>query len=260
LALVAYIDYLVDSDIPYVVADLEAVATEVCDLLPFPLSTVCIGVLDQYITEIVAWLENETDPSLVCTELGLCSPTSPKPARRVPVKRLPGAWCEACQDLSVYAGRLAADKVPTLQAKGLIGGVCGMLPAPASAVCWSSVDRMVGGHDVCGTCRARPRETVSWGTVLRNIDGNMLCGACTTITETVEKANAAQVAAQIDAICRSLPHPVGAICGAYMGAAVNDIVRDIGAGVEPGYLCRKLGICEAPRASGRPRARSHRKA
>jgi hypothetical protein len=258
--LVAYIDYLVDGDIPYIVDELDAVAAEECNLLPFPLSVVCIGVVDEYINQTVEWLINESDPILVCTELGLCSPSSVAPARRVPDRQRPSKWCDACQELSLYAGRMAADKVQPQEAKRLVGGVCGMLPAPASAICWSSVDRIVDGRDACGTCRTRPRASVPRGAVLRNVDGNMLCAACTAITETDEKSTAIEVAARIDWMCGGLPHPVGAICAAYMGAAVDDIVRDIRARVDPEDVCRKLGICEAPRLSGRPRARRHRNA
>ena len=45
----------------------------VCDVFPFPISTICGYLIGNYCDEIIKWLEGGETPKIICTNLGMCS-------------------------------------------------------------------------------------------------------------------------------------------------------------------------------------------
>ncbi|ELR24454.1 proactivator polypeptide, putative [Acanthamoeba castellanii str. Neff] len=53
----------------------------VCDAAPAPLSTLCDNFVQNYLPKVIAALVSSEPPATVCTQLGLCAPSSKMEAR-----------------------------------------------------------------------------------------------------------------------------------------------------------------------------------
>ena len=78
---------LVDQEVEDNATEAEALAAldKLCNSLG-PIASLCTGLVDTYFPTIWALLLKETDPTLVCTEIGLCSAAAPLKAKAKELK------------------------------------------------------------------------------------------------------------------------------------------------------------------------------
>jgi saposin len=134
----------------FVEVDLEALVAELCDVLPWPISTWCQSFLDENIEAIIADIEAGIGSLNICGKLGLCSAS---PAQRKPsvrkndkvLRKIPGdIFCDICQELVDYIAQLIVNGTIGPAIKEAVEQLCDdLLPWPLSSWCASFIDQYV---------------------------------------------------------------------------------------------------------------------
>jgi len=55
------------------IAAIEAEVDQMCTLLPAPLNSACVSVVNQYLPQMVQWILNKENPATFCSTVGLCT-------------------------------------------------------------------------------------------------------------------------------------------------------------------------------------------
>lgn len=126
---------------------IEAAVKGVCKYLPKDLNEQCDDYVDAYGDQVIALLEQEIDPSIICPMLGLCPSDSISGHHLRPVS-LDGSalrgggdvTCVACEYIMVQVKELLANKTNQEAVKEALDKVCSMMPRSLSTECQTFVD------------------------------------------------------------------------------------------------------------------------
>jgi saposin len=149
--IVGYVEQLVLEG--FIQADIEALVDDICRNLPSPFDSLCASTIDQYVDEIIVWIEQGIDSFNICGKIGLCSAKSRKLALKRPsqvqnrksiAKTIPGGiLCDSCGSLVKSLEGSIVDGTVKSDFAALIGQICGELPSPLSGLCRSYLDQYV---------------------------------------------------------------------------------------------------------------------
>lgn len=122
---------------------IENAVKTVCSKLPTDLREQCDDYVDAYGDQVIALLQQEIDPSILCPMLGLCpsitsTVTAPRPA--APVAK-PGVSCVACEFIMIKVKELLANKTNEVAIRDALDRVCSVLPHSLSTECQTFVDQ-----------------------------------------------------------------------------------------------------------------------
>jgi hypothetical protein len=160
----------------FIEGDLEALVTEICNVLPWPVSTWCSDFLDENIEAIIADIVAGIDSLNICANIGLCGADSEvkrAPKAKAVLMKPPGdVFCHVCKDMVDYIALLVLNGTETPAIEELVAQACGNgYPAPVDSLCAnffsSYIDEIIAAiaedrEDICaviGICQnPRPAE------------------------------------------------------------------------------------------------------
>ena len=261
-------------------------ADQMCQELPAPLSTMCSTLVQQYIGDIIDYIEEEIESLDICIRLGLCEASSPRFNKKAVQRKLPARMairiskkdasvsCDMCQSMVKYIEQLLVDKKTEEEIIALVQVACQQLPSPISSICVSTVSQFVPVImswleqeievlDICvklGLCDAtKATKKITFANVRMPKPSNSMCDSCQKVVGIVEAAlNStlveSEVVALVEAACAFLPVPVSTVCNVIASTYVPKIMQWLEQGLEAIDICTKIGFCSAQMAR-RPHTR-----
>jgi len=114
---------------------IENIVRGVCAYLPKNLAEECGDYIDAYGDQVIALLEQELDPSIICPELGLC-PGMSRPSHHL--NDIPCVFCEyAMENLK----QLLGDRTEEEAVRNSLDQLCSIMPRSLAAECTTFVDQ-----------------------------------------------------------------------------------------------------------------------
>lgn len=283
-SLIGLIEDLVLEDI--LEPDIEILVGLVCAELPWPVSSVCDSIIDQFVADIVQMIIDGITALDICGKLGLCSSGAvAKPAysfRRPVLKQsLPKDFaCDLCQEMIQYIKDVIIGGEIEGDIEELIDQYCDTFPYPASELCRAYMDMFlddileaiedeIDPLQICidiGMCtsgaKARPATRrfrvflggrkaiprVTLGHVGQNVIEyiDVLRRSDMSVSE-IEQA--------VGDLCAKMPWQSGVPCDHFLRTSIGSIVTDLSNGIGATTVCRKIGFCgKRARALKRPLA------
>ena len=112
--------------------EIIAYLEKVCALVP-SLTQECDGIVTTYGPTIIQLIENNADPTTICTKIGLCSnSTAPKSQ---PPQKVGGAECALCEFVVSELEKLVASNATLAEISAALDHVCEVVPAKYKSEC-----------------------------------------------------------------------------------------------------------------------------
>jgi len=73
---ITYVEQLVAQN--NTIASIEAELDQMCAVLPSPLNSACVSIVNQYLPQMVQWIVNKENPATFCATVGLCTSSAKK--------------------------------------------------------------------------------------------------------------------------------------------------------------------------------------
>jgi len=130
-----------------IIAQLE----QLCSLLG-PLSSQCNAFVENYVPELIQWLENGESPQQFCTQVGLCSSVevhklaqikksaSAKPKRSIAEKHIVQGNCGICETVILYVEQYLAEAATEAEIEQKLDQLCSLLPSVFQGQCTSLIN------------------------------------------------------------------------------------------------------------------------
>ena len=251
-------------------AEVAALVSQACQLLPSPYSSLCTSVVQQYVPLIMQWLEQGLEALDICVKIGLC-PSAPGKKVRVP-KGIPNDWaCDMCQTVVKTVSESMQSTKVVEEVSAIVEQLCDLMPTPYSTLCHTLVKTYIGlimelldqglqVLDVCvkiGLCEEKPAAAVKPIRLPAGAKKGAACDSCKQIVSVVEEAMKsttveAEVAALVSQACSVLPAPYSTICSTVVQQYVPIIMQWLEQGLETLDICVKLGLCDPTTKHFRP--------
>jgi saposin len=116
--------------------EIRELAVEACQELPDPYSSLCAAYVNEFVDQVIDWIEEGIEELEICQRLGLCG--APK---AVKAKRGDNVPCEMCRDLVHYLRLVWWDGRPLEVIVQTAEDMCLDFPPPAAEICKDLLDR-----------------------------------------------------------------------------------------------------------------------
>jgi saposin len=237
---------------------IEAKLDAVCGDLPSPYNGECTLIVNAYLPQIIAWIQNDEPPATLCAQLSLCSSKKSEvaPIRRT-VEQTPCAICElVVQVVESYVANNATDQ----QIEAKLDALCAKLPSPYSGQCAlivnsylpqiiSYIQNNESPATVCAQlslCSSKPAP------VKREVEQS-ICAVCELVVQVAENyvennATLAQIEAKLDSVCGDLPTPYNGECTLIVNSYLPQIVTWLQNDEPPATVCGQLSLCTSKKS------------
>ncbi|KNC50604.1 saposin A [Thecamonas trahens ATCC 50062] len=249
---VDYVDHLLASN--STVAAIEAELEKLCSDLPKAWAGECTDVVENYLPAIIQAIENNADPTTVCTQnLHLCSSSMKVQA--------PFDDCSICELVVGELEKLLENNHTIEIIETELGKVCALLPASWASTCTALVNNYLPEliqhleddlppQTACqkiGFCKpsATPVKIV-----IDDVQsfGGVECSLCELLFKAVEgylaKNNTeAQIEAELEKLCAHTPWKDS--CDSIVEEYLPQIIEAIESNETPEQLCTTIGLCSS---------------
>ncbi|KAF2364661.1 Saposin A-type domain [Trinorchestia longiramus] len=120
--------------------EIEDVVKSVCRHLPQNVREQCDDYVDAYGDQVIALLQQEIDPSIVCPMLGLCPGASVTAVLTDTTAPRVDVSCVGCEFIMTKVKEILEDKRDQESVREALDKVCGLLPRSLSNECQTFVD------------------------------------------------------------------------------------------------------------------------
>jgi saposin len=253
----------------FIEADIEQFVAVMCDALPYPGNTFCTAYIDQYVEEIISEIQAGIDGFNICGKLGLCDANSVKksglaikpPTVKRSRKSIPGeSSAEMFNSAVHYIEELRKFEYPKAEIEAAVVELCEAFRFPLLTACRSlvvsnlnaiieSLDSGLASDAVVkkfgmNVHEHRKRNQV----VVHGMPKGVVCDICQAIVDFVielilEDVVEADIEALVNQMCLEFPFPLGGICQAFADEFIDEIIKDVEAGMESFDICTKIGLC-----------------
>jgi len=238
--------------------EIEIALEVVCEFLPENYQATCEAFFEAGIPQIVEWIEQYENASVVCSQMGLCSSSSEivKPLIVKPADSV----CDACTFLLNAVESWVESNRTITEIQNYLDTLCNLIPG-YSQVCDAMVDYELptiiqwlenteNPHEVCtqlGLCSS------SKNMMMIKVNGNQLgdnCVLCQFVVSSAEawlEANAteAQIEQYLEVLCNTLPSGLAEECDSIVETEVPMIIQYLKQNYTPQQICQKLGFCSS---------------
>jgi hypothetical protein len=111
-------------------SQIQAKLDGICASLPSPYNGECTLIVNSYLPQILAWIQNNEPPHTFCGQIGFCK-SSPQVAKRE-IEQSP---CAVCQLVVSVAESYLANNATAAQIQAKLDGLCADLPSTYSGQC-----------------------------------------------------------------------------------------------------------------------------
>jgi len=236
-------------------AEIEQALDKLCNDLPSPYNSACVGIVEQYLEQIIQFIEDDEPPQTLCAQLQLCSSATVVETRKREVQQSPCAVCEiVAQVVETYLENNATER--EIQKK--LDQVCNDFPAPYNGECTLIVNSYLTEiiqwlqnnetpQAVCQQLSLCPKEEEQKREVQQNV-----CAVCELIVQVAESyveqnATEREIKQKLDQVCRDLPSPYNGECVLIVNAYLSQIIKWLENNEPPHTLCTQLALCSYKR-------------
>ena len=250
---------------------IEAALDEVCSRLPGKLSSECTAFINQYASAILALLEQELDPIVICDKLGLCTPL--KLHKKSGIKS--SVECVLCEYVMSEIKKLISKNKSREAIEHSLDKVCDLMPSTISRECTSFVQQYgpmiiklllneVEPEKVCtliNLCtstvkKTLPRPAVS-GILLRGepifnkksgAKSSPRCALCEFLMREIDSLisqNKSKEAIEqaLDKVCDLMPSTISRECTSFVQQYGPEIIKLLLNEVKPEEVCTLIKLC-----------------
>jgi len=254
-AIVGFVESYVEQNAT--IAQIQARLDAACALTG-PYASECKALVDQYLPQIIAWIEKNETPADICTQLGVCN------GKFIAKLNANPTTCFLCKNVVGYVELFLQNNATEAQIAAKISKLCAVV-GPLQMVCndlvsmelpqiinYLEMNETPGKVcDQINLCDNSTQLAVA-PAVAKPEDG--FCSICTAIVGFVEayieqNATIAQIEARLDAAC-ALTGPYASQCQALVNAYLPQIVAWIEKNETPQDICTKIGVCNDELSAG----------
>jgi len=222
-------------------------------------SAQCKALVDQYIPQIIEYIEKDYTPQQVCTQIGLC--TSSKKVESGPL-------CSVCTLVVTYIDQYISSNSSIQQIEAELDQICALL-GPLSSTCDQFVAQytpqvikwIVNGNSPAtfcasvGLCAQKTEDFVNAAVVVaaKRSEQQGGCSICELVVQYVESYIASnqteqQIIKELEGVC-ALLGPLSAPCTSFVDTYVPQLIQWIENGESPQAFCTQVGLCSSARFS-----------
>jgi saposin len=249
-------------------AELLQALENLCNLIPGSFGQECIQAIAQDGPAIIQQLLNMENPTVVCTQLGLCTskPKIPKPVQKKTLDN-----CDICQLVMQYVETWVASNQTEQYIENMITQYCPLLGLPVSEcnVIAASVPTIIAQIEngatpqvICQTMGLCPtRKPVAIKVAQPKVQGGADCSICIFVVGQIEdyiasNATETEIMNALNQAC--------ALLGSFQ-AQCQAVVKNLPAYIaqlekaeDPTTICTQVGICTSkPKSARLPVRRLH---
>jgi saposin len=223
-----------------------------------PLGSTCQAFVNQYVPQLIQWIEKGESPQQFCSQVGLCS--SVHKSGMIHHKReVQQAGCSVCQLVVQYVETYLASNQTEAQIVQQLDQVCTLL-GPLSSTCQAFVQQYVPQLIQWIENGESPQQFCSQVGLCSSVHKSGMihhkrevqqggCSVCELVVQYVESYLAsnqteAQIIQQLDQVC-ALLGPLGSTCQAFVNQYVPQLIQWIENGENPQQFCTQIGVCSA---------------
>jgi saposin len=216
-------------------------------------SAQCKAMVDQYIPQIIEYIEKDYTPQEVCTQLGLC----------ISAKKVEsGPLCSVCTLVITYIDQYISSNSSIQQIEAELDQICALL-GPLSSTCDQFVAQytpqaikwIVNGNSPAtfcasvGLCSSKINDFEPV-LVKRNTQQGG-CSVCELVVQYVESYIASnqteqQIIKKLEGVC-SLLGPLSGPCTSFVDTYLPQLIQWIENGESPQAFCTQIGLCSSAR-------------
>merc|ERR1711991_1285585 len=246
-------------------AEVEAEIVKACNILPKSWGGECTSLVDEYFPQIWQLIVQEgSDPSQICTEIKLCTPSTPK------VEVVGGVECNLCTLAASAIEKYVAENKTLAEIEHELDDICKHTPwdkdceAFVDEYTQKIINAILSGDtpaELCaelGLCSGE-EEIVEKKVVDVAPIGDTECTLCEFVVNFVEtKLNESSTQQEIETelgkVCKLLPGDFGATCVSLVDNYLPAIIEHIENDFPPATACAALGLCPkaAPKVAAAP--------
>lgn len=235
-------------------AEIIAALEKVCSYLPSSIAQECNDFVSEYGPAIIDLLEQELDPSQICTALGLCNSLQSNPGDVTVIKE--AELCGVCETVLQYVDTLLETNSTVAEIEAVLDKVCSFLPDTIKGQCQILIDTygpqiaallekeldpqtVCTELGLCGQGRNTPPVKQSSGEV---------CGLCETVMQEVNSAlednrTVEAIETEMKKACSYLPTQDKLVCDLLVSEYGAQIVQLIAQYADPKEICQSIGLC-----------------
>ncbi|EAX93694.1 Saposin-like type B, region 1 family protein [Trichomonas vaginalis G3] len=238
----------------YAEAEIAAYIAQLCDTIPFPVSTLCQVIVEKYIPIIIKWLESGMEHADICTKLGFCSTQG--------VTVVNGGGCDMCTKVVGTIEELLKNSYAEAEIAAYIAQLCDTIPFPVSTLCQVIVEKYIpiiikwleSGMEHADICTKLGFCSKS---IVAKPDNGLTCDVCKKIIAQVKRCLddqkvESEIREYLDSLCETLPVPYSTLCKSVVDDHLVEIIKCIEAGMDHLQICAKLGYCATKSKARRP--------
>ena len=228
-------------------SEIIALVEKICDQFPAPFSTLCDSLVQQYVPQIMEWLEQGLESLDICTKIGLCT------AEEVAIRRnANGITCTLCTTVVSAIEKAMTSTTVESEIIALVEKLCAKIEAPYSTLCNSLVEQYIPtimqwleqGLEKIEIC-----QKIGLCATLTRKPNGITCTLCTKVVDAVEKAMVStivesEIIALVEKLCAEIPAPFSTICNSLVEQYVPQIMEWLEQGLESIDICQKIGLCD----------------
>ena len=227
---------------------------ELCNKIPAPYGAICDTLVETYLDQIIAWIEQEIEAFDICKKIGLCTDAL---KIRIPKGASNDIVCETCKQLVNYVESLIDSQTTKDKIIELCEELCNKIPAPYGAICDSLVETYISqiidwieqeieAFDICkkiGLCTDALKIRIPKGA-----KNDIVCETCQQLVKYVEKLIDSQTTKDkiielCEELCDKIPAPYGSICDSLVETYISQIIDWVEKEIEALDICKRIGLC-----------------
>ncbi|XP_076075634.1 prosaposin-like isoform X1 [Mytilus galloprovincialis] len=235
-------------------AQIEAALNELCDRLPGGLKDQCTSFINQYAPAILELLKKELNPTVVCDNLGLCTPMKSNITK--PVKTS-GVYCDICKVAMNELDSILAKNATTAQIEAALNELCDRLPGGLKDQCTSFINQyapailellkqelnptvVCDNLGLCTPMKSNIKSSVS----------AVECVLCEYVLSTLERQlgnnkSLVVIKEALDKVCSLMPSTISTECISFVNKYEQLIINLLLKEVKASEVCKSLGLCTA---------------
>merc|ERR1711916_280169 len=243
-------------------SEVEAEIVKACNILPKSWGGECTSLVDEYFPQIwQLFVQEGSDPSQICTEIKLCTPSTPK------VEVVGGVECNLCTLAASAIEKYVAENKTLAEIEHELDDICKHTPwdkdceAFVNEYTQKIINAILSGEtpaELCaelGLCSGE-EEIVEKKVVDVAPIGDTECTLCEFVVNFVEtKLNESSTQTEIETelgkVCKLLPGDFGSTCVALVDNYLPAIIEHIENDFPPATACAAVGLC--PKAKRAPK-------
>jgi len=230
--------------------NIEKVLDDVCQIVPSAFRAQCVSLINQYTQQLIQLLLNQESPTVICTQIGLCSS-----AKKAIVQVQSSQYCTICEFVLSTVDQYLDTNSTEQQIILFIENVCYILPSSVRQECddlistyaTEIISLLVQDYPpnvICsmiGLCSSEKQVHIQ-------ARGNPAeCAICISIITQVEALSLESTQSIMQALslaCANLPDPAwSSSCKVWVQQVGPAIIQQIKSQQPPQSICAGFGVC-----------------